>query len=45
MLANGRIWAIVIYTGIESRFAMNSEKPRSKIGTMVKLMNFLKTIK
>jgi len=32
ILATGNIWGLVVYTGKETRMAMNTQHPRSKFG-------------
>lgn len=32
VLANGSIYGLVIYTGLETRMAMNSRTPKTKVG-------------
>lgn len=41
VLASGRIFAMVIYTGKEMRILMNSSEPRTKIGQFEEEINFL----
>ena len=41
VLASGKIIAMVLYTGKETRMAMNSRHPRSKMGSLDLELNFL----
>jgi len=44
VLATGKIYAMVIYTGAEMRVVMNSREPRSKVGKLDQEVNFLSKI-
>jgi len=44
VLATGKIYAMVIYTGSEMRVVMNSREPRSKVGKLDQEVNFLSKI-
>lgn len=44
VLASGRIYAMVLYTGAEMRVVMNSREPRSKVGKLDLEVNFLSKI-
>ncbi|EDK31407.1 phospholipid-translocating P-type ATPase, flippase family protein (macronuclear) [Tetrahymena thermophila SB210] len=41
VLASGKIWALVLYTGKETRMAMNSRDARSKFGQLDTELNYL----
>lgn len=41
VLASGKIAGMVIYTGRETRMAMNSRQPRTKFGRLDNEVNFL----
>lgn len=41
VLATGRIYAMVIMTGKETRMAMNSRSPKTKFGILDDEINFL----
>jgi len=41
VLASGKILGIVIYVGKETRMAMNSRSPRTKMGRIDNEINFL----
>jgi len=44
VLATGKIYAMVIYTGAEMRVVMNSREPRSKVGKLDQEVNFLSKV-
>ena len=44
VLASGKIYALVLYTGSEMRVVMNSREPRSKVGKLDVEVNFLSKI-
>ena len=41
VLTSGKIYALILYTGKETRMSLNSEVPRTKIGKLDKELNFL----